>query len=202
MSFDASRIVFSDEELIQNLQGNNLLKRKAEDALFKQYNYFIREGIKKYALQEDEAFDAYSDTVLQAIDNIRKGHFENRSALKTYLYRIFINKCVDLLRKKTTNKSSVHQTASLSDMLILIADPAKTVVQQLIERTDMESLKNKLQELGENCRKLLMLFADGFSDREVAVLMEYKSADVVKTSRLRCVDKLRLLYNVKRNPDG
>lgn len=202
MSFDASRIVFSDEELIQNLQGNNLLKRKAEDALFKQYNYFIREGIKKYALQEDEAFDAYSDTVLQAIDNIRKGHFENRSALKTYLYRIFINKCVDLLRKKTTNKSSVHQTASLSDMLILIADPAKTVVQQLIERTDMESLKNKLQELGENCRKLLMLFADGFSDREVSVLMEYKSADVVKTSRLRCLDKLRLLYNVKRNPDG
>lgn len=202
MSFDASRIVFSDEELIQNLQGNNLLKRKAEDALFKQYNYFIREGIKKYALQEDEAFDAYSDTVLQAIDNIRKGLFENRSALKTYLYRIFINKCVDLLRKKTTNKNSVHQTASLSDMLILIADPAKTVVQQLIERTDMESLKNKLQELGENCRKLLMLFADGFSDREVSVLMEYKSADVVKTSRLRCVDKLRLLYNVKRNPDG
>lgn len=202
MSFDASRIVFSDEELIQNLQGNNLLKRKAEDALFKQYIYFIKEGVKKYALQEDEAFDAYSDTILQAIDNIRKGHFENRSALKTYLYRIFINKCVDLLRKKTTNKNSVHQTASLSDMLILIADPAKTVVQQLIERTDMESLKNKLQELGESCRKLLMLFADGFSDREVSVLMEYKSADVVKTSRLRCVDKLRLLYNVKRNPDG
>ena len=202
MSFDASRIVFSDEELIQNLQGNNLLKRKAEDALFKQYIYFIKEGVKKYVLQEDEAFDAYSDTVLQAIDNIRKGLFENRSALKTYLYRIFINKCVDLLRKKTTNKNSVHQTASLSDMLILIADPAKTVVQQLIERTDMESLKNKLQELGESCRKLLMLFADGFSDREVSVLMEYKSADVVKTSRLRCLDKLRLLYNVKRNPDG
>ena len=202
MSFDASRIVFSDEELIQNLQGNNLLKRKAEDALFKQYIYFIKEGVKKYALQEDEAFDAYSDTVLQAIDNIRKGLFENRSALKTYLYRIFINKCVDLLRKKTTNKNSVHKTAFISDMLILIADPAKTVVQQLIERTDMESLKNKLQELGESCRKLLMLFADGFSDREVSVLMEYKSADVVKTSRLRCVDKLRLLYNVKRNPDG
>ena len=202
MSFDASRIVFSDEELIQNLQGNNLLKRKAEDALFKQYIYFIKEGVKKYALQEDEAFDAYSDTILQAIDNIRKGLFENRSALKTYLYRIFINKCVDLLRKKTTNKHSVHKSASISDMLILIADPAKTVVQQLIERTDMESLKNKLQELGESCRKLLMLFADGFSDREVSVLMEYKSADVVKTSRLRCVDKLRLLYNVKRNPDG
>ena len=202
MSSDASRIVSSDGELIENLQENNLLKGKAEDALFKRYIYFIKEGIKKYALQEDEAFDAYSDTILHAIDNIRKGYFENRSALKTYLYRIFINKCVDLLRKKTTNRNSVHQTSSISDMLMVIADPAKTVVQQLIERTDMEALKNKLKELGENCRKLLMLFADGYSDKEISVLMEYRSADVVKTSRLRCIDKLRLLYKIKRNSDG
>ena len=197
MSFDTSRIIFSDEELIRNLQENNLLKRKAEDALFNRHIYFIREGIKKYALQEDEAFDAYSDTILYAIDNIRKGHFERRSALKTYLYRIFINKCVDLLRKKTTNKNSVHKISSIPDMLMLIADPAKTIVQQLIEATDMDALKNKLQQLGENCRRLLTLFADGYSDKEVSVLMEYRSADVVKTSRLRCIDKLRLLYNVK-----
>ena len=199
MSSDASRIVSSDGELIQNLQENNLLKRKAEDALFNRFAYFIKEGIKKYELQEDESFDAYSDTILHAIDNIRKGHFENRSALKTYLYRIFINKCVDLLRKKTTNKNSVHHTSSVSDMLLLIADPAKTIVQQLIERTDRDALKNRLLELGENCRKLLTLFADGYNDKEVWVLLEYRSADVVKTSRLRCLDKLRLLYNVKKS---
>lgn len=199
MSSDASRIVSSDGELIQNLQENNLLKRKAEDALFNRFAYFIKEGIKKYELQEDESFDAYSDTILHAIDNIRKGHFENRSALKTYLYRIFINKCVDLLRKKTTNKNSVHHTSSVSDMLLLMADPAKTIVQQLIERTDRDALKNRLLELGENCRKLLTLFADGYNDKEVSVLLEYRSADVVKTSRLRCLDKLRLLYNVKKS---
>ncbi len=202
MSFDGSRVVSSDEELIQNLQENNLLKRKAEDALFNRYIYFIKEGIKKYALQEDESFDAYSDTILHAIDNIRKGYFENRSALKTYLYRIFINKCVDVLRKKTTNRNSVHKTSSISDMLMLMADSAKTVVQQIIERTDMDVLSNKLQELSENCRKLLTLFADGYSDKEVSVLLEYKSADVVKTSRLRCLDKLRMLYNIKRDTDG
>lgn len=202
MSFDTSRIVSSDEELIQHLQENNLLKRKAEDTLFNRYVYFIKEGMKKYALQEDEAFDAYSDAILHAIDNFRRERFESRSSLKTYVYSIFINKCVDLLRKKATNRNSVHQTSPIPDMLMLIADPAKTILQQLIERTDMNALKNKLQELGESCRKLLMLFADGYSDREVSVLMEYKSADVVKTSRLRCMDKLRLLYNVKRNTGG
>jgi hypothetical protein len=53
--------------------------------------------------------------------------------------------------------------------------------------------------LGESCRKLLALFADGFSDQEIAVAMEYKTAEVVKTSRLRCIDKLRQSYNLLKS---
>ena len=83
-------------------------------------------------------------------------------------------------------------------MLSMIADSAKTVVQQLIEKTDLDILKNKMKELGENCRQLLAMFADGYNDKEIAIFMEYKSVDVVKTSRLRCLDKLRQLYNNKK----
>lgn len=199
MAFGISRIDSSDEELIKSLQLNNFHARKAEETLFNQYAYFIREGMHKYAIQEEQSFDAYSDTVLHAIDNIRKGHFEGRSSLKTYLYRIFVNKCVDLIRKKTTNKESIHQTASVTDMLLLIADPAKTAVQQLIEQADREALNNNIRDLGENCGKLLLMFAEGYSDKEIAELVKYKSSDVVKTSRLRCLDKLRQLYNVKKS---
>jgi RNA polymerase sigma factor (sigma-70 family) len=189
----------ADEELIKGLQQNNALRRKAEEELFNRHAYFIKEGMSRYSLPEEEAFDAYSDTILQAIDNIVRGLFEKRATLKTYLYRIFNNKCVDLIRKKTTNKSSIHQTMPISDMLSMIADSAKTVIQQLIEKTDLVTLKNKMKELGENCRKLLAMFADGYNDKEIAVLMEYKTADVVKTSRLRCLDKLRQLYINKKD---
>ncbi|MEO7488157.1 MAG: hypothetical protein ABIU77_13690, partial [Ferruginibacter sp.] len=71
---------------------------------------------------------------------------------------------------------------------------AKTVVQQLVEQTDMDMLKNKMNELGDNCRQLLTLFADSYTDKEIATAMDFKSADVVKTSRLRCLEKLRQLY--------
>ena len=182
-----------DETLIYDLQQNNLSKRKAEIDLFNKYSYFIREGMNKYSLIED-AFDAYSDTILQAIDNITKNVFEHKSSIKTYLYRIFSNKCVDLLRKKTTNKNSIHVTASITDMLLMIADAAKTVIETLVEKTDKAILKLKLEQLGENCRQILLLFADGVTDKEIAITMKYKSADVVKISRLRCLDKLRQLY--------
>lgn len=199
MTFDNSPNTLADEELIKSLQQNTGLKRKAEEELFNRHAYFIKEGMHKYSLTEEDAFDAYSDTILQAIGNITRGLFEQRASLKTYLYRIFNNKCVDLIRKKTTNKSSIHQTTPISDMLTIIADTAKTVIQQLIEKTDFDILKNKMAELGDNCKKLLAMFADGYSDKEIAVLMEYKTADVVKTSRLRCLDKLRQLYINKKD---
>ncbi len=184
----------SDEVITRNLKESKIDRRKAEEALFARYIYLIKEGIHKYSLDEEESFNAYSDSVLQTINNIVKDTFENRSSLKTYLYKIFNNKCVDLIRKKTTNKNSVNKTAPVSDMLSMISDPAKTIVQQLIEKADYEKLKNCLNKIGETCKQLLTMFSEGFADKEIAVVMEYKSADVVKTSRLRCLDKLRQLY--------
>jgi RNA polymerase sigma factor (sigma-70 family) len=187
----------AEREIIDGLleTGNN--RRKSEEQLFNRFAYFINEGMHKQGLLHEQAFDVYADTILSAIDKIRSGSFEGRSSLKTWIYQIFHNKCVDLLRKNTTIKSSIHRTLSISDMLTQLSDPAKSIIQQLSEQTDSELLRRKLLEIGENCKQMLLLWAEGFSDKEIAQSMEYKTADVVKTSRLRCLEKLRQLY---KNP--
>ena len=184
----------AEREIIDGLleTGNN--RRKSEEQLFNRFAYFIHEGMHKQGLLQEQAFDVYADTVLSAIDKITSGSFEGRSSLKTWMYQIFHNKCVDLIRKSTTNKSSVHRTISLTDALFQLSDSAKTVVQQLIEQTDWTILKQRLNEIGENCRQMLLHWADGSSDKQIAEVMAYKTADVVKTSRLRCLEKLRQLY--------
>jgi RNA polymerase sigma-70 factor (ECF subfamily) len=184
----------ADQQLIDNLRQEGAIKRKGEDQLFTTYDYFIREGMHKHSLSEEEAFDAYSDTILSAIEKVHNGSFEGRSSLKTWLYQIFHHKCVDLLRKRATNKNSVHQTASIGDMLLQLSDTGKSIVQHLIDKADWNFLKQKLNELGDTCRQMLILSADGYSDKEISMVMEYKTADVVKTSRLRCLEKLRQLY--------
>ena len=191
-------VISDDERMIRDLKENVLVKRKAEEQLFNTHSYFIREAVNKFSIDQEEAFNAYSDAILQAIQSITAGKFEQRSSLKTFLYKIFNNKCVDLIRKKTTNKSSVHQTVSVSDMLTMISDPAKTVIQKLIEKNDTALLKTRLGEIGENCKKLLSMFAEGYTDKEIASSMDYKSDDVVKTSRLRCLEKLRKLYKTNQ----
>ena len=184
----------SDREIIGQFRLGGIERRKSEARLFDRFAYFIKEGMKKHALSEDEAFDAYSDTILITIENIVNSAFEGRSSLKTYLSRIFNNKCVDLIRKKTTNKNSVNRAEEISDRLMFLSDSAKSVLQKLIDKTDLDLLGEKLKELEEKCRKLLMHWSDHFSDREIAVMLNYKTADVVKTSRLRCLEKLRKIY--------
>ena len=194
MHSDMSLSGDSDHQLLSNLKLAGAEKRIAEEQLFRKYVYFIREGIKKYALSEDDAFDAYSDTILSLIRAVTQGVFGNRSSLKTYLYSIFNNRCVDVLRKRMTNKNSVHRTSSIDDMQAQLSDTAKSIVLRMVEQTNHDSLKLKLNELGETCRSMLMQFADGRSDKEIADFTKYKSADVVKTTRLRCLGKLRQLY--------
>ncbi len=190
-----SSIQYNDQDIIEHLRLDGRERRRSEDQLFSRYAYFVREGMSKHALSEDESFSAYSDSVLSAIEKIVNQSFEGRSTLKTYLYQIFHNKCVDLIRKKTTNKGSVHKTESISDMLNHISDSARSVVQRLIDKSDWDLLRERMNEIGINCRKLLGLWSESFSDKEIAALMEYKTADVVKTSRLRCLEKLRQLYH-------
>lgn len=185
---------YTDQKIIEQLRQSGKEKRESEEQLFNRYAYFIREGMTKHALSEDESFDAYSDTILAALVNIQNDHFEARASLKTYLYQIFHNKCVDLLRKRTTNKNSVHRPDSISERLMLISDSARSVVQKLIDQADWKLLREKLNQLEDKCRQLLLYWGENYNDREIASLLQYKTADVVKTSRLRCLDRLRKMY--------
>jgi len=186
--------VYTDQEIINRLRESGIDQRRSEDELFNRFSYFIREGMNKHALSEDESFNAYSDTILAALENIRNTRFEARSSLKTYLFQIFHNKCVDLLRKKTTNRQRVHLSETISGKLLQLSDNARSIIQQLIDQADWQLLKEKMKLLEDKCRQLLTFWGENYSDREIAAQLQYKTADVVKTSRLRCLERLRKLY--------
>lgn len=92
----------------------------------------------------------------------------------------------------------MNKVTQLPEMLFQMSDAARSVVQKLIDDADLHEMRQKLARLGENCKSLLMMFAEGFSDKEIATAMQYNSADVVKTSRLRCLQKLRVAYSAMK----
>ncbi len=182
----------SDADLIAGIRAGGMNRRNCENCLYDQFRYLIREATFKHKLLPEECSTAYSDAVLTVIEHISSQRYEGRSGLKTYLYQIFYNKCVDLVRKNSTNRESVHQGHSLEDLSI--ADETRTVLQKLISDSEVGYLRQQLSRLGDKCQQMLLAWGEGFSDEEIARNLDYQSSAVAKTSRLRCLEKLRNLY--------
>jgi RNA polymerase sigma factor (sigma-70 family) len=191
--------LFTESEIIQGLQNDILKRQQYEDSLYNRFSYFIEEGKRKYSLTHEDAFSAYSDTIINVLESITNKTFQGRSSLKTYIYQIFSNKCVDQVRKNTTNKNEVHKASDLSKALYTVSDTAKTILERLIDKSDIDRIKQNLNSLVSNCRQMLLLSADGYSDRDIAQLMGFKTPAVAKTSRLRCLEKLRQLYKSQKD---
>jgi RNA polymerase sigma factor (sigma-70 family) len=169
----------SDSDIIHQIRAGGTQRRFYENKLYEKFHYFVREAQFKHKISEDDAESAYSDAILGVIDHIVSGRFEGRSELKTYLYQIFTNKCVDIIRKNTTNKAEVHHnTVGLDDALAWLPDEAQSVVRKLMVERDIAQLRQHLQTLGEKCREMILAWGEGYSDEEIAQMMAYNTAAV------------------------
>lgn len=189
-----SRNTLSDEAIIKGIIGDGILQRTTENKLYEQFFYLIKDATFKHKLSEDEAASLYTDTILAFIENVKNNRFAGKSALKTYLYQIFSNKCVDFIRRTATNKMSIHETNPMQDWVLAMPDDTKNALQELISEHEINVLKDKVKLLGEKCQQMLMAWGEGFPDSKIAHELGYQTANVAKVSRLRCLDKLKELY--------
>ena len=185
----------SDKDLVIGLQTDPLQSRRYENILYERFSSLVKLGIRKHGLNEEESINVYSDTILAAIKQIKNQSFEQRSELKTFIFKIFSNKCVDQYRKTTTNKSTGLQTIDLNDYSAIIPDN-QTILQSLIQQSEIQLSYQKLELIGQKCQLLLKLWNEGFTDEEIMDSLAYNSTDVVKSSRQRCLSKLKdLVFN-------
>jgi len=185
-------VLITEHMILHGIKAGGAFRRNYEQKLYDIFFYLIREAEKKYGIQPEEAASVYSDTILAVIKNIVAEKFEGNSSLKTYCYQIFTNKCVDLLRKRTTNRGKMEDTIPYDSLAYELPDETRSIIQKLIAKDERQQILEKLNEIGDKCKELLLMFEDGYNDKEIAEFMKYHSADVVKTTRLRCLEKLKL----------
>jgi RNA polymerase sigma factor (sigma-70 family) len=181
-----------DSTIIQGLKGCERERLKQEKLLYEENAYLIeKEGCHKHRLSYDESISAYHDALRSVIENIVHDRFDGNSSIKTYLYKIFSHKCIDQIRKNTTNKNGVHNTAPLPELVNQLPDSARTIVECMMTRELKERVKEELKALGKKSKEILLLYEDGLTDKEIAERLSYNNAAVAKTTRLRCLEKLR-----------
>jgi RNA polymerase sigma-70 factor (ECF subfamily) len=136
---------------------------------------------------EGEWEDLRQEALRRIVQNLRRGRFEGRSALHTYIHRVAKNVAIDAARlayrRRETTEDARDLTSSRSDQ--------SRDVQALI---DNDLLRKLLEQLPEGDRLLLRLvYGDHQSYAEVARALD-TTEGAVKARMARCKHRILSLH--------
>jgi RNA polymerase sigma factor (sigma-70 family) len=161
----------------------DLIRTGDEEALVTLYES-NRKPIAAYVTRNngttEDAHDILQEALVILWERIRSGKFEYKAQLGTFIYGVAKNLWSHRLRQKKNLSSAeidpeAHEDDSPSALENLIAT----------ERTTM--VRDALQAIGEQCRKLLLLFY--WEERpmeEIALQLGFANADTVKAKKYQC----------------
>ncbi|MDQ7917375.1 sigma-70 family RNA polymerase sigma factor [Mesonia sp. MT50] len=172
-------------------QGSDLLFKKIYEENRDKFINFAR----KYNLPQEDIIDVYQDAYIIFYNNVMQGKIEKfTSSISTYLFSIGKYLIYDKLKKnnKTINPdfdlSLIKKKEELVDSDLDLNEEELTTEQIL--------LKKYFVSLGKKCQELLSLFYyRGYTIKEIIEASEYKSENVVKSAKSRCLKTLKERIN-------
>jgi RNA polymerase sigma factor (sigma-70 family) len=188
-----------DEDIIAGICQDYPQRQVWENKLYIKFCYLIKDAVWKHKLRKDDASMAYSDALLITIQHIQAGSFEQRCSLKTYIFRIYQNKCIDRLRAGQSAKRQTNQAEELDPYLELLPDQQQDILRSLCTKYEVDRLKQRIQLMDDRCKQIILAWGEGYHDKEIAENLGYQSAAVAKTSRFRCLEKLKKFYQTAKN---
>jgi RNA polymerase sigma factor (sigma-70 family) len=172
----------TDQQFIDEILTGGGIMQKTVDWFYHDNFNLVYQTVGAHKLSKDEALDAYSDAVTAFVENIRSKKFRGDSKCRTYFVRIFNNKCIDIIRKNTTNRV---------DKNTIFLDDLKT--EQMYRAVDEDQnigFTEFFTQLSEVCREVLMDWSDGYSMDEIADRNGLKNAHTARSKRYNCFRQL------------
>lgn len=184
----------TDGEIIQSIRNGGSRQEKSLHLLFSRHQGWVRGAMHKHQLSEDEALDAFSDAILALRKQVLLDRFRGESKLSTYLHSIFNRRCIDCIRKKSTNR--IIAAEKLPDL----SDKSPDIEQLLITGERFDTLIAYIDQLGDPCKQILMdRYFWGYEDmKEIAERAGVKNANTAGSLRYRCMEKLMKLLKGKK----
>ena len=154
------------------------LDNKDFEKLYNQYSILVYNLALNYLQNIEDAEEITQDVFIQINNSISK--FQEKSSLKTWIYRITINKCLDFIKhknsqkrffifgKKSQNEFEIENFSNFEHPGILLENKEKSKL-----------LFEIINELGENQKTAFLLSKiDGLSNSEISEIMKLSISSV------------------------
>ena len=183
---------YTDPELIAAISAGRDLNN-AIRYLYQQYSEATCSFIMHHGGSEQDADDIFQETVMAFIDTVRKGKFRGEASVKTFLNSIARNYWFNEIKKRDRSGLRDKQFEAGRDK-----DEAD-VSHYISEMERKRQLRDLVDQLGESCRKVLLLFYyENLSMKEMVDHLPYDNEQVVRNKKYKCLQALTGL--IKDNP--
>jgi len=160
------------DEVLVSLYQNQVLRTKIENV------------VAKYGSQQSDQNMIFNSTLIQFVKTV----INNRDLTihsSLYSYMCGIAKYILLNERKKINQT---RTENIDDQYDIKTD--HTPESLIIDQSKIDQLHDLLQKLGKNCKAVLMYWANGYSMKEIATMMNYKSDMMAKKKKYKCFKEL------------
>jgi len=184
---------FTDAELVDSLvQSNN--SDAAIRFLYREHFELLSRYVLNNSGSEQDAEDIFQEVIIAFVNLVKAGKFRGESTIKTFLFSLNKNIWLNELKRRGRAMAREEKYEKLNEQSSLTAD------QSMELRQSKADLLKVMDELGENCKKILLLFYyENRSMKEIVEFLPYENEQVVRNKKSKCLKKLEQLVTGNKN---
>jgi len=170
------RTVFSDQEIIDRVRQND---RTVLGEIFLKYEKVVCTYVKRHGGSADDAEDILQETIIVFWQKAVNPDFKLSAKLSTFLVAVAKNKWMAEMRKKSRQSDNIESQD--------LTDHEPTSLEIIMEDEKIDLIEQALSKLNKTCKDILMMYYfEERSMKNIAELLNFAGASVVKAKKYQC----------------
>lgn len=179
---------FTEEEILLTLSRPD---PRVDDVLRYLYRTYFG-SLSLYVLQNNgsraDAEDIFQEVIIAFMNLVRTGKYRGEAGIKTLLYALNRNLWLNELKRRGRMQAREEYYGSGAP------DSAPGIQQAMEYRQTTKALLQTVEQLGETCKKILLLFYyENRSMKEILSVLPYENEQVVRNRKSKCLKKMEQL---------
>ncbi|HNR16028.1 MAG TPA: sigma-70 family RNA polymerase sigma factor [Chitinophagaceae bacterium] len=182
---------FPDSELVENLKSGQRMDESIK-AIYRSHFESLCWYVMNNSGSRQDAEDIFQEVVVNFIDMVQKDKFRGESTIKTFLFSL--NRYTWLNELKRRGRAMVREEKYERGQERVEMDTSHFID----DREGRSEVLRIVGELGETCRKILLLFYyENMSMKEILDVTDYETEQVVRNKKYKCLKQLEQMIMEK-----
>lgn len=182
---------FPDSELVENLKAGQRMDESIK-AIYRSHFESLCWYVMNNSGSRQDAEDIFQEVVVNFIDMVQKDKFRGESTIKTFLFSL--NRYTWLNELKRRGRAMVREEKYERGQERVEMDTSHFIA----DREGKSEVLRIVGELGETCRKILLLFYyENMSMKEILDVTDYETEQVVRNKKYKCLKQLEQMIMEK-----